>query len=53
MVAVVLVRQVVVSFQYDGSVFVVVVRYFFVFGRFERTKYIRLETINQIVILNV
>ena len=53
MVVVVLVRQVVVSSQYDGSVFVVVVRHFFVFGLFERAKYIRLETINQIVISNV
>ena len=33
--------------QYDGLVFVVVVRHLFVFGRFERAKYIRLEKINQ------
>ena len=43
----ILVRRVVVSSQYDGLVFVVLMRHLFVFGRFERAKYIRLETINQ------
>ena len=34
--------------QYVGLVFVVVVRYLFVFEKFERAKYIRLEIRNQI-----
>ena len=36
------------SSQYDGLVFVVVVRYLFVFERFKQAKYIRSETRNQI-----
>ena len=45
---VVLMWIVVVVSQYDGLIFVVVVRHFFVFGRFRQTKYIRSEIENQI-----
>ena len=47
-VVIVLVQRVIVSSQYNVSVFAIVVWSFFVFGRFKRTKYIRSETINQI-----
>ena len=47
-VVVILVQRVVVLFQCDSLVFVVVVQRLFVFGRFERAKYIRLDTRNQI-----
>ena len=48
MIIVVLVQWVVVSFQYDNLVFVVVLRCLFVFEQFEQTKCIRLEARNQI-----
>ena len=44
MVVVVLVLRVVVLSQYDVLVFIIMVRYLFVFGLFKRAKYIRLET---------
>ena len=44
----VLVQQVVVSFQYDGLIFFVMVRRLFVFERFERAKHIRSEIRKQI-----
>ena len=47
-VIVILELRVVVSSQYNVSVFTVMVRCLFVFERFRRVKYIRLETINQI-----
>ena len=48
MVVAVLVRRVVVLSQYNGLVFVVMVRRLFVFRRFDRAKYIQSKTINQI-----
>ena len=45
---IVLMRQVVTSSQYDFLVFVAIVRHLFVLERFERTKYIRSKTKNQI-----
>ena len=47
-VDVVLVQRVVVSSQVDDLVFVFMVRHLFVFRHFERVKYIRLDTTNQI-----
>ena len=48
MVVVVLVWLVVVSFQYDGLVFIVMVRHLFVFKLLEQTKYVQTKTKNQI-----
>ena len=48
MVVVVLLRWVVVSSQYDGLVFIIVVQRLFVFGRSEQVKYIRSNVRNQI-----
>ena len=48
MVVIVLVWWVIVSSQYNGLVFVVVVRRLFVFKRFRQIKYIPSKTINQI-----
>ena len=47
-VVIILVRQVVVSSQYDNFVFFITVRHVFVFELFERVKYIQSETRNQI-----
>ena len=46
-VVVVLVRRMVVSSQYNGLVFIVVVQRLFVFEGFRRAKYIQSETRNQ------
>ena len=47
-VVIILMRRVIVSSQYDDLVLVVIVHHLFLFELFERAKYIRLQTINQI-----
>ena len=44
MIVIIVVRWVVMSSQYEGLVFVVVVRRLFVFGQFKRANYIRSKT---------